>query len=102
MKEYFEPAFNHVSEFLYFQYGFGAHLGYRYTDHYQVLNRTYRLDNDILTPLIGVDGIVGLEYRFPEFPFVIGMDIKPYFEFSTIQYFGLYLQSIGISFKYKF
>jgi hypothetical protein len=102
LKEFFQPAFNQVSEYLFFQYGYGAHIGYRYADRYKVLNRTYLLENYTFTPLIGVAGLAGLEYRFPEFPFVISVDIKPYFEFSTTQIFGIYLQSIGISLKYRF
>jgi len=102
MKEYFQPAFGHVSEYLFFQYGFGAHVGYRYIDKYKVFNRTYRLEKYTFTPLIGVDGMAGLEYRFREFPVTIGTDIRPYFEYSTIQIFSIYLQSVGISIKYKF
>jgi len=53
-------------------------------------------------PLLGIDGLVGVEYRFPEFPALISLDMRPYFEYSTIQIFSIYLQSIGISFKYRF
>ncbi len=102
LKEYFEPALGYVSDNLYFQYGMGIHLGFRYIDHYRVLNRVYQLDSYRFTPLFGVDGLVGLEYRFPEFPFLIGIDIKPYFEYSSIQIFSIYLQSAGISIKYRF
>jgi hypothetical protein len=102
MKEYFQPALGHISEYLYFEYGFGAHLGFRYTDHYKMLNRTYQLEEYKFTPLLGIDGIIGLEYRFPEFPILISVDFKPYFEFSTIQIFNLYLNNIGISIKYRF
>jgi hypothetical protein len=102
LKEYFQPAFNQVSPYLFFEYGFGAHIGYRYYDHYVVFNRTYELEKYTFTPLIGIAGLAGLEYRFPEFPFIIGADVKPYFEFSTTQIFSIYLQSIGISLKYKF
>jgi hypothetical protein len=102
MKEYFLPAFSHLSENLYFQYGYGAHVGLRYMDQYKVLNRTYELDDWRLTPLLGLDGMAAIEYRFPEFPFVIGLDVKPYFEYSTTQIFSIYLQSIGISMKYRF
>jgi hypothetical protein len=102
MKEYFQPAMSHLSDHLYFQYGFGAHVGFRYIDRYRVLNRVYLLEKHRFSPLIGVDGLAGIEYRFPEFPFLIGFDIKPYFEYSTTQIFSIYLQSIGISLKYKF
>jgi len=102
LKEHFEPAFGHISEHLYFQYGYGAHVGFRYMDHYKVLSRTYELEDFRFTPLLGLDGLIGLEYRFPEFPFLISVDAKPYFEYSTIQIFSIYLQSIGFSIKYRF
>lgn len=102
LKEFFQPAFGGVSDNLFLQYGYGAHIGYRNTDHYRILNRTYQIDGNTFTPLIGIDGLVGLEYRFPEFPFLISMDIKPYFEFSTIPVFSLYLSSFGLSLKYRF
>jgi len=102
LKEYFEPALGHVSDHLYFTYGMGVHLGFRYIDHYRVLNRVYQLNEFRFPPLLGVDGMIGLEYRFPEFPFLISVDLKPYFEYSTPQIFSIYLQSIGISLKYRF
>lgn len=102
LKEFFIPAFSSVSQNLFFQYAFGAHVGFRNVDHYQVLNRTYVLDEKRVTPLLGVDGGVGLEYRFTEFPVVMGFDWRPYFEYSTTQIFSIYLQSVGFSFKYRF
>jgi hypothetical protein len=102
MKEHFQPALGHISEYLYFTYGYGAHLGFRYLDHYKVLSRTVQYDDYRLTPLLGLDGIIGVEYRFPEFPFMVSLDAKPYFEFSTIQIFSIYLQSVGFSIKYRF
>ena len=102
LREHFQPALGHISGNLYFQYGYGAHLGFRYLDHYQIINRTYQLDGYKLTPLLGIDGLIGLEYRFPEFPFLVSLDIKPYFEYSTIQIFSIYLQSVGFSIKYRF
>ena len=102
LKEYFQPAFSHLSDNLILNYGFGAHVGLRYIDRYKVFNRTYRLESYTLTPLVGVDGLIGLEYRFPEFPFLLGIDLKPYFEYSTAPIFSIYLQSLGISLKYRF
>jgi hypothetical protein len=102
LKEYFQPALGSISENLFFEYGFGAHAGFSYIDHYTVLNRTYLLDDYRFTPLFGLDGIIGLEYRFPEFPFLISLDIKPCFEYSLIQYFNINLNTVGISLKYRF
>ncbi len=102
MKEHFQPALGQISDNLFFEYGYGVHIGFRYTDHYKILNRTYELYSFRFSPLFGVDGLIGVEYRFPEFPFLISVDIKPYFEYSTIQIFNIYLQSAGISIKYRF
>lgn len=102
LKEHFEPALGNISDNLFIQYGYGAHIGLRRTDHYQVFNRTYRFDDKTINPLLGVDGLIGIEYRFPEFPFLVSLDFKPYFEFSTLQIFSIYLQSFGMSIKYRF
>jgi len=102
LKEYFRPALGHISENLSFQYGYGVHLGFRYTDHYKVMNRKYKLEDYRFSPLLGINGTIGLEYHFSEFPILVSIDLKPYFEYSTIQIFSIYLQSVGISVKYKF
>ena len=102
LKEYFQPLSGRVSDNLFFEYGFGAHAGFRNIKKYKVFHRTYILEERTFTPLLGIDGLVGLEYRFPEFPFVISVDAKPYFEYSVIQIFSIYLHSIGVSLKYKF
>jgi hypothetical protein len=102
LKEYFTPALSQISGNLFFIYGFGAHVGFRNMDHYKVFNRTYQLDEWTFTPLLGVDGLAGVEYRFPEFPVLISLDMRPYFEYSTTQIFSIYLLSMGISFKYRF
>ena len=102
MKEYFQPFTARVSDNLFFIYGFGGHAGFGIYDHYRIINRVYVLDENHFTPLLGVDGLVGLEYRFREFPFLIGIDIKPNFEYSIIQYFSLYVSNVGFSLKYKF
>ena len=42
------------------------------------------------------------KYRFEEFPLIVGLDIKPFFEFSTRQIFRLYLPDIAFALKYRF
>lgn len=102
LKEHTMPAFGSFSENVYFIYGYGAHAGFRYADRYRVLNRTYRIDDYRFMPLLGLDGMVGIEYRFQKFPIIAGFDLKPYFEYSTIQIFNLFLNSFGFSLKYRF
>jgi hypothetical protein len=54
---------------LYWYYGGGAHIGA--WNHYY---RTNRLDN---YSVIGIDGILGMEYNITEIPFNISIDYKP-------------------------
>ena len=72
-------------------YGAGAHVGffrgndywYRYHDFDHGYDNYYA-DNRRLVN-IGIDAILGLEYKITEIPFTIGVDIKPYFD---LIYFG--------------
>ena len=102
LKQVSRPALGHISGNLYFTYGYGAHAGFRYADRYRVLTRTYGLDEYRFMPLIGLDGMIALEYRLPRLPVLFILDAKPYFEYSTIQIFNVYLNSIGLSIKYRF
>lgn len=83
--EWYTPAFN--AEGLNWYYGVGAHvvLGtnrayYVYTDEER--DRTYyRYKSGNLG--IGLDGIVGLEYKIPAIPFAVSLDMKPFIEGNT-------------------
>jgi hypothetical protein len=102
LKELFAPALRHFSENTFFIYGFGAHAGIASLDHYRVLNRTYLLNDRMITTLVGIDGLIGFEYRLSDLPFLLSTDFKPYFEYSTIQFFNLNLLNFCISVKYRF
>ena len=70
---------------LYWFYGIGGHLGFyneRYwyngdckNGQYEYKGRWYNCDGS--RAVLGIDGIIGLEYLFREIPFTIGLDIKP-------------------------
>jgi hypothetical protein len=47
-------------------YGFGAHLG-------------SFSENDVSDFVLGIDGVLGIEYSFTEAPISIGLDWNPYF-----------------------
>jgi hypothetical protein len=102
LKEYTQPAFGKFSENIQFVYGFGAHAGFRYDDRYRVLNRTYDLNENRFMPLFGIDGYLAFEYMIRKFPVIIGIDFKPYFEYSNIQIFSVNLSGFGLSMKYRF
>lgn len=77
-----EPGLN-------FYFGGGGHMnlgGARYRTYYLYGRREYvyvRRSGDIA---LGIDGVVGLEYKFKPIPLAISADIKPYLEISTYGY----------------
>ena len=79
-----------------FLYGFGAHVGF-FQDggsYYYNDKRTYTS-----TAVLGIDGILGLDYKFNKAPINISMDIKPFIDFFGGNY--VYMDG-GISLRYTF
>lgn len=92
-------AFNERNLSWYF--GGGAHVAL-YNGRSSYYNRfgrelDYRGQNDVG---IGINGIVGLEYIFPDdVPVAVSVDLKPFIEFSTGGHVGVAADpSIGIKF----
>jgi hypothetical protein len=87
---------------LYFVYGYGAHVGFYYTDHYTVFNQNIYFGKELFSPTAGFDGFAGLEYRFQDIPLSVGLNFKPYMELSLRQIFGINLWDIGFTARYRF
>ena len=86
-----------------FLYGFGGHVGYYFSDYYKVFgNAEYYYDQKMFSPVVGVDAYAALEYRLDSFPLVVGMDYKPFFEFSMYQFFKLRLWDFAFNIRYRF
>jgi len=83
-------------------YGAGGHIGtgervvYWYRDRWGYYY--YEEDNRPYTS-IGIDGIVGLEYKFNRAPFTLGIDLKPYVNIYRPGYSFL---DGALSFRYAF
>lgn len=77
-------------------YGFGGHLGF-----FQDGGRYYYNDNRIYTSstVVGIDGILGLDFKLNKAPINISMDVKPFVDFFGGNYF--YFDG-GISVRYTF
>ncbi len=75
-------------------YGFGAHIGFWNGD-----NRRWGTHGESYT-VIGVDGILGLEYNFEEIPFNLSVDWKPAFNFYG--YSGFWADGGALSIRYIF
>jgi hypothetical protein len=101
LKQFFTPAFISMTDNFDFVYGYGIHTGVTYHRTYQVLNRVYHVD-DKFSPVLGLDGIAGLEYRMPEAPVIIGMTVEPYFEYSLNRFFTTDIFEFFIVGRYRF
>lgn len=79
---------------LYYYYGGGAHIG-----AWSGRNNPWFNNTNTYT-VIGIDGILGLEYVFEEIPFNISIDWKP--GFNLIGYTGFWGDEVALSFRYIF
>ena len=75
-------------------YGVGGHIGF--WDG----NRTKWGDNGTNYTVIGIDGILGMEYSFNEIPFNLGIDWKP--SLNLVGYSGYWGDGGAISLRYIF
>jgi len=80
--EKYEPAFE-VSG-LNWYYGAGAHaaIDMNYTFRNYWGDRYYHYHSGGVG--LGVDGIIGLEYKIPPIPIAISIDVKPFLEVNTL------------------
>ncbi len=81
------------SDGLYWYYGYGAHAGF-YDNKY-----TY-WEPDGNTTVIGIDGILAIEYKFFNAPVAIAMDWKPYF--NLLGNTGFFGNGGAISLRFTF
>jgi hypothetical protein len=83
-------------ERLNFYYGIGGHVGFWNGDY------TYKYWGTAGSnyTVIGIDGILGIEYNFTELPFNIGLDWKP--AFNIVGYTGFWGDGGALSVRYIF
>ena len=89
------PAFN--VDGLKFYYGAGGHIGAEGSGEYDVLGNNEVYDNTHL--LIGVDGVLGLEYKIPQAPIAVSIDLDPRAELATGPFFDV---GLALGLKYTF
>lgn len=90
--------------FLY--YGAGAHLGYeKYFGYRKALNpqdpdQFFYTNKSFYA--MGIDGLIGLEYRILSVPMTASFDLKPYFNFFGMRYTKTRFWDAAITVKYIF
>ncbi|XOV92744.1 MAG: hypothetical protein ACFHWX_21380 [Bacteroidota bacterium] len=94
------------SEFFYGYYGLGGHVGFeRFKDLRKVLtsidppNFEYE---DQTYFIMGVDAVIGIEYRWLSIPMTVGFDLKPYFNYIGMRYTDAHFWDAAITLKYVF
>jgi hypothetical protein len=101
LREYYRPVFLRRSSHIFAYYGFGGHLGFewRNSNHYwdEYPHKVFSSG-----PAAGIDGIAGAEYRFSKVPIALGINYKPFAEFSITRFFNLNLWDFGFTCKYSF
>jgi hypothetical protein len=102
LRQHFEPALWHISNGFFATYGYGGHLGFTNSQTHRHLFKTVHRSDDRFSPLVGLDGYLGIEYHFPGIPVQAGLDYKPFFEFSLRQYFQMSAWDLAFTLKYKF
>ena len=89
----------------YFFSGFGAHAGYIRTYEQfcvQENGSCYMYSSQRTNAIVGLDGVVGFEYRFHSIPMGISLDYKPYVEFFGQDFLRIDLWAFDFSVKYAF
>jgi len=87
-------------------YGIGGHVGFfRYRGYYYWVaydhgNRVYYVSSPgTSTAVAGIDFILGLDYKFRDAPFNIGLDIKPFVDFYNGAY-GYFDGALSLRFAF--
>jgi hypothetical protein len=102
LRQRFEPVLWNIADEFFFTYGYGGHVGFLYSNKFRFFFREIYYDNKKFSPLAGMDGYIGIEYHFPGLPLQIGLDYKPFFDFSFYQFFTLSLGDGAFTLKYTF
>jgi len=103
--ESYRPLYLKFTDKMYYYTGMGAHIGFTRWPPRRGLypNPFYTYDgNGHFAPVIGLDGIVGLEFRLSSIPLTFSLDAKPFFELFGQTMFRLTLLDIGFSVKFHF
>lgn len=100
-----DPLRLHNADQFFVYYGAGLHAGFtRNKSLLWYLDRGNNTDegNTSSRPVVGADGVVGIEYRIYSVPISFAMDYKPFFELFGHRIFRLSMGDIAFSVKYHF
>lgn len=64
-------------------YGGGAHLAFQPNTYYYTRDGYYYYRNRDKGVGLGIDGVIGIEYKIKPIPFALSLDLKPMLEVNT-------------------
>jgi len=99
--EFHQRGLFSFSEQMTFFYGAGLHAGYERYDVRVAHNNTFWLETRT-KPIVGLDGLAGLEYTFYEFPLSVGLEVKPFFDVGGRRNFDVQPFDFAFTIKYLF
>jgi len=85
-----------------FLYGMGAHFGFYFTDSYRIFFQEIYYSQNLFTPVIGVDGYIGVDYKLEHIPMSFGVSYQPHMEISLRQLFSFNFWDFGVHVRYRF
>ena len=101
--EQYKPVFTESSDHFRIYYGPGVHIGFvSWHDYHHHDRYPYYSYSRNYYAVIGIDGIIGLEYKFHGAPIVLAADFKPFFELESFYRPRLNLWDFGFSVSYSF
>ena len=80
LKEFHSPEGFEFNDDFSFIYGFGAHVGFEswyVTRYYDIDNPDDWYRKHRSGPVVGLDGLIAIEYAIPQVPLVVGLEDKP-------------------------
>ena len=104
--EFHKPMDWNISDRIYLNYGVGGHFGYekqrQYSLFFDPFDQAEIINRNRHQFAMGIDAMIGLEYRWLSVPMTIGIDLKPYFDFIGMRSTRLKFWDSALSFKYIF
>ena len=80
----------------------GVHAGFYFTDSYRVFWTDIYYGDYMFSPVMGVDGYIGIDYSLEYLPMSFGVSFQPFMELSLAQIFSINLWDFGVHIRYKF
>ncbi len=104
--QFHKPMDWNFTDRIYLNYGVGGHFGYERQRSIRIFfdpfGQTEVGNRNRHQFTMGIDALVGLEYRWLTVPMTIGFDLKPYFDFVGMRSTRLIFWDSALSFKYIF